>query len=78
MVSPQRGNFHVYSGVVGAQLCLSNFCCARRFKAIVPATLLRRGAVISQAQTEQHQPMKSSSSMRIIFFVMSVYVRERR
>ena len=45
---------------------------------MVPATLLRRGVVISQVQAEQHQAMKSSPSMRIIFFLMSVYVREWR
>lgn len=66
-----------YSGVVEAQLCLSKFCCAKRFKAIVPATLSRRGAVICQTQTEQHQAMKSSPSIWIRFLFTSVILQSR-
>jgi len=53
------------SPLLPAQSCFANVSCATRLNARAAAVLSRRGAVMPQAHTEQHQPVKSPPSIQI-------------
>ena len=48
-----------------AQSCFSNVSCATQLNARAATVLSRHGAVMPQAHTEQHQPVKSPPSIQI-------------